>query len=280
MKFEELDYRDTSIGELSLRRRWSPALAATVYEIKLGHEYLMTSYFTESERALGEIGVAERLRRLSAVNTEAPRGLDVVVGGLGLGYTARGYCRRRGRFTAGYRAASRRYRMAHLRVAAPWPRTYRGQRCRFSEGDFFARAASSQGFDEYNPGRRFDVVLADIDHTPDHFLDNGHDGFYREEGLRSAARHLLPGGVFGLWSNDPPDVRFTSRLERVFPNVRAEAITFFNPLQEPKRDANRVYRKHRIPRRAAAEKARPHTGEQTCRFCLMHIYNHHSIYII
>jgi spermidine synthase len=233
MKFEELDYRDTSIGELSLRRRWSPALNTMVYEIKLGHEYLMTSYFTEAERALGEIGVAERLRRLSEVNTEKTRGLDVVVGGLGLGYTARAVLQ------AG--AVGSLLVIELLPAVIEWhisgllplgPELTGDERCRFSEGDFFARAASSQGFDEHNPGRRFDVVLVDIDHTPDHFLDNGHDVFYREEGLRRAARHLLPGGVFGLWSNDPPDARFTSRLERVFPNVSAEPITFFNPLQE------------------------------------------------
>ena len=232
MTFEELDYRDTSIGELSLRRRWSPALAATVYEIKLGHEYLMTSYFTESERALGEMGVAERLRLLSAVHTGSTGGLDVVVGGLGLGYTARAVLQAAG--------VGSLLVIELLPAVIEWhssgllplgPELSGDTRCRFSEGDFFARAASSEGFDERSPGRRFDVVLADIDHTPEHFLDTGHNGFYREEGLRSAARHLLPGGVFGLWSNDPPDVRFTSRLERVFPNVRPEVITFFNPLQ-------------------------------------------------
>ena len=33
-----------------------------------------------------------------------------------------------------------------------------------------------------------------------------------QRGLRAMARHLKPGGVFGLWSNDRPDDAFTQRL--------------------------------------------------------------------
>ena len=50
--FEELDYRPTSIGALSLRRRRDLKLGVDVYEIKLGDEFLMSSLFTASEIAL------------------------------------------------------------------------------------------------------------------------------------------------------------------------------------------------------------------------------------
>jgi hypothetical protein len=76
--FEELDYRSTPIGALSLRRRRELSLGVDVFEIKLGDEYLMSSLFTASEIALARLGLAE----LSGAD------LDVVVGGLGLGYTA------------------------------------------------------------------------------------------------------------------------------------------------------------------------------------------------
>src|SRR5476651_2590424 len=76
--FEELDYRQTPIGALSLRRRREPKLGVDVFEIKLGDEFLMSSLFTASEIALAQLGLAE----LSS------DGLNVVVGGLGLGYTA------------------------------------------------------------------------------------------------------------------------------------------------------------------------------------------------
>src|SRR5882672_1499067 len=77
--FEELDYRLTPIGALSLRRRRELSLGVDVFEIKLGDEYLMSSLFTESEIALARLGLAE----LSGSK------LAVVVGGLGLGYTAK-----------------------------------------------------------------------------------------------------------------------------------------------------------------------------------------------
>ncbi|GDY79882.1 hypothetical protein SAV31267_093670 [Streptomyces avermitilis] len=50
-----------------------------MYEVKLGDEYLMSSLFTAGEVELARLGLAE-----------LPDGpLDVAVGGLGLGYTAR-----------------------------------------------------------------------------------------------------------------------------------------------------------------------------------------------
>src|SRR5258707_14659728 len=78
--FEELDYRPTPIGALSLRRRRELKLGVDVFEIKLGDEFLMSSLFTASEIALARLGLA---------GLSEP-GLDVVVGGLGLGYTAKG----------------------------------------------------------------------------------------------------------------------------------------------------------------------------------------------
>src|SRR6202051_1263047 len=77
--FEELDYRPPPIGALSLRRRRELSLGVDVFEIKLGEDYLMSSLFTASEIALARLGLDEL----------AGRNLDVVVGGLGLGHTAR-----------------------------------------------------------------------------------------------------------------------------------------------------------------------------------------------
>jgi hypothetical protein len=57
--FEELDYRPTPIGALSLRRRRELSLGVDVFEIKLGDKYLMSSLFTASEIALARLGLAE-----------------------------------------------------------------------------------------------------------------------------------------------------------------------------------------------------------------------------
>ena len=85
-------------------------------------------------------------------------------------------------------------------------------RCRLLHGDFFALAASEAGFDPDTPGRRFDAILVDIDHSPDALLDAGSASFYQPDGLRRLAAHLRPGGVFGLWSDALPDDAFTARL--------------------------------------------------------------------
>ena len=77
--FEELDSQDSPLGEISLRRRRIPALGdRDIYEVKLGDEFLMSSMFVAAEEALSTLGLAK-------VKGES---LSVVVGGLGLGYTA------------------------------------------------------------------------------------------------------------------------------------------------------------------------------------------------
>ncbi|MFN4231295.1 spermidine synthase [Parvibaculum sp.] len=220
--FEELDYRPTPIGALSLRRRRELALGVDVFEIKLGDEFLMSSLFTASEIALARLGLA-------AVRGE---GLDIVVGGLGLGYTAQAVLEdeRVGSLVV----------VEMLDAVIDWhctgllplgPELTGDPRCRLIQGDFFAAADSKTGFDPDAPGRCFDAVLVDIDHSPDALLDERSTGFYRPDGLRSLARNLRPGGVFGLWSNDQPDPLFTERLSGVFAEAWAEPVTFHNPLQ-------------------------------------------------
>jgi hypothetical protein len=57
--FEELDYRVTPLGALSLRRRREHALNTDVIEIKLGDDFLMSSLFTASEVALANLGLKD-----------------------------------------------------------------------------------------------------------------------------------------------------------------------------------------------------------------------------
>ncbi len=223
VNFEELDYRPTSIGVLTLRRRRDVTTGVDIFEIKLGDDHLMSSKFTASEIALARLGLGEL----------AGSELDVVVGGLGLGYTAH--------------AVLEHDRVGSLLVVEAldavidWHETRllplgkalsEDRRCRFVLGDFFALAASTNGFDPEAPARRFDAILVDIDHAPDFFLDPQNAAFYQAEGLKQFATHLRPGGVFGLWSNDQPDVSFVERLEQVFVDARAELVTFHNPLQD------------------------------------------------
>ena len=221
--FKELDYQETPIGPVSLRRRRILSLDQDVLEILLGDEHLMSSLFTVSEIALAKLGLGEL----------TGGGLDVVVGGLGLGYTAE--------------AVLDDDRVASLSVVellgpvVDWhesgllplgPRLTGDPRCRFVRGDFFAMAASEEGFDPETPERRYDAILIDIDHAPDRLLHDGSQGFYTDAGLGRLAHHLKPGGVMGLWSDDKPDDAFTARLSGVFSEARGEPVTFDNPLQD------------------------------------------------
>ena len=69
--FEELDYQETPLGTLILRRRRQRSLDdLEVYEIILGEGYLMSSLFTTVEIALADLALA----RLPAGKTNLSRG--------------------------------------------------------------------------------------------------------------------------------------------------------------------------------------------------------------
>jgi len=222
--FEELDYQETPLGNISLRRRAEPRLEGKIlYEVKLGDEFLMSSLFTESEIQLAKLGLA------GLKGAE----LDVVVGGLGLGYTAV--------------AALENPSVGSLMVidvmqpVIDWHRQglvplgkqlMADSRCTLVHADFFAVAsAASGGFHSADPGQRVDAVLLDIDHSPSHWLNSGNSSFYTVSALGNLANKIHPGGIFGLWSNDPPDAKFSELLDTVFESSESHVVSFPNPYQ-------------------------------------------------
>ena len=221
--FAELDFRHTPLGDLVLRRRRLRALGGLeVYEVKLGEAFLMSRLFHEVEVALADLGLAA---------LDAPA-LDVVVGGLGLGYTARAALRHpalRSLLVVETLGAVVEW---HRRGLVPLgPELTGDARCRFVHGDFFALAAAPDpGFDPTEPSRKFHAVLLDIDHSPRSLLHARHGAFYGPAGLRGLAAHLHPGGVFALWSDDPPDAPFLAALRGEFATAAAHVVSFENPL--------------------------------------------------
>jgi spermidine synthase len=114
-------------------------------------------------------------------------------------------------------------------------------RCRLVHGDFFSMATSVGGsLDPDAPGRRFDAVLVDIDHAPDNLLHPSHAVLYTAAGLQRLSTHLKSGGVFALWSNDPPDTAFVAVMESVFGAVTAHVVAFEN-LNADEEVSNTVY---------------------------------------
>lgn len=241
-RFEEIDWRESPLGDISLRRRWEPSLKVDVHEVKLGDEFLMSSLFTVAEIELARLGLAE------LPDTD----LDVVVGGLGLGYTARAALEdpRVRSLTAveALGAVIEWHERELLPLAGP---VTSDPRSRLVHGDFFAMAEGA-GFDPETPDRRFHAILLDIDHTPRQVLHPSHAACYEPEGLRRLAGHLHPGGVFALWSDDPPDDEFTATLEEVFTSARAHVVTFSNP-HTGGEAANTVYVARREPAPDLAE---------------------------
>lgn len=213
LNFEEIDYQNTELGELVLRRRRMPQFGdLDIFEVKLGDEFLMTSLFHEAEDQLAHLGLAD----LKKDN------LDVVIGGLGLGYTAV--------------AALDNPRVTSLVVieylepVIGWHKNQlvpaastvmEDQRCLLKHADFFDLEASLD---------KHDAILLDIDHRPDFVLNAPNKGLYTEKGLTELAGHLNAGGVFAMWADGKPQESFTDLLSQVFSTAQAHTVEFDNPV--------------------------------------------------
>jgi len=213
-KLEILAYEPSPLGLLCLRRREvlsQPGVIVT--EVTLNHEFLMSSLYTDSERALARIAI-------EMLSGDRPR---VLVGGLGLGYTAR--------------EALRSNHVAQVEVVELLPQVIdwlaRGLVPLSSELNVEPRLVVTQG-DVYRrladpPTDLLDAILIDVDHSPEERLGEGSLSFYTTEGLQAARRHLAPGGVLAVWSYAESSP-FTDALREVFERVHVEPVTYDNRL--------------------------------------------------
>ena len=215
MRIEELDWADTPWGVISLRRRWDRVTERDVHEVKLDDDFLMSSQFTTGEEELSRIGLA-------AVTGEA---LTVLVGGLGLGYTAL--------------AALEDDRVAELTVVEALEQVISWHRRNLlpdTEGmaaDPRVRLVLDDFFDLVRTGRAdrtYDAVLLDIDHAPDWLLRDDHGDLYTVEGFARLAGMITDDGAFALWSDEPPEPEVVRRMGEVFDHADAHVVPFPNPL--------------------------------------------------
>lgn len=211
---EILAYEDTPLGVLCLRRRTLLSEPGTVVtEITLNHEYLMGSHTTDSERALATL----------ALDMQDAEHLQVLVGGFGLGYTVREAL-----------LSNRVHRLEaveFLPQVIDWfnegllplaPELKDDRRLTITPGDAYARLTGA-------PDQLWDVILVDIDHSPDERLDRANRFFYTKEGLERARKHLAPRGILGVWSYAESSP-FALALRSVFEDVRVEPVRFHNRL--------------------------------------------------
>ncbi len=233
--FEELDYQDTPLGPISLRRRSEPRLDnLLIYEVKLGEEFLMSSLFVEAEEQLSTLGLA-------ALKQQGhQQELEVVVGGLGLGYTS---------LSALNDPAVKQVRTIDImRPVISWHEQglipigdvlAKDSRSELIHDDFFA-VAQNQDSNGFIDDRSVHAVLLDIDHSPSHWLNQGNESFYSLSSLEILASKIQAGGVFGIWSNEQVDQKFTGLLESVFNKVETHTIEFANPYSG-KSSINSIY---------------------------------------
>lgn len=213
-KLEILAYEETRLGTLCLRRREllsRPGMVVT--EVTLNHEFLMSSYLTLSERTLAR----------SAVGMHGGSELSILVGGLGLGYTAH--------------EALLSDRVSRVEVVEYLPQVIEwlprrlvplaeeleaDSRLSVTEGDVYAMLSQP-------PERRYDLILIDVDHSPAERLGGANAAFYTQPGLRLAKEHLAARGVLGVWSYAEHSP-FGEALRSVFHEVQVEPVTVRNDL--------------------------------------------------
>lgn len=203
---------DSDVGILYLGRRRVEGRADWVYEIQINGHLLMSSMHNISERQLSTSALALH---------EGTEPLRVLVGGLGLGYTAQ--------------AALENPRVASVKVIEKMDFVIRWMR----EGMLpLSRQLAADGRveivqdDVYElllgpANERYDLVLIDVDHAPDDRLDSGIGRFYTVDGQRRVARHLSPGGILAVWSATNND-RFADVLTKVYPRSNREAVEWEN----------------------------------------------------
>jgi len=208
-----LGHAETPIGTLYLGRRRVPDVTDWVYEIQISGNLLMSSLHNHSERQLSTTAV-------SLHDGTAP--LKVLVGGLGLGYTAQ--------------AALEANNVASVRVVEkmdfvidwmdqgllPLSAQFADEkRLEIVKGDVYELLSLP-------PTEQYDLILVDVDHSPDDRLAKGDGSFYTVEGQRTVARHLAPGGVLGVWSAFDND-RFARVLGDLYPDSCREDVHWTDP---------------------------------------------------
>jgi len=180
---------DTAHGEVALRRR------GPVLELVVDGAFAMDTVDTSTE---------VELARAALAGHAAPD--RVLVGGLGLGFTARAVL-----------ADPRVGRLDVVELAAPlvaWAREglvaeltglESDGRCRLWAGDVADVLAPgrSDTAPDSRPAGPWDLVLLDVDNGPGFLVHPHNEQLYSDTGLEAAARALTPAGVLVVWSSHP-----------------------------------------------------------------------------
>jgi spermidine synthase len=194
MHWQTIDRALTGDGsELTL------SLLGDRYAMRVDGQELMNSASHGSEEKLAVFGCAGLARK---------PGARVLIGGLGMGFTARA--------ALGALASDAEVVVVECVAAVVrWNREILGHlagapladpRVSVVDGDVVETIAKAV--------RRYDAILLDVDNGPSALSSFKNRRLYSEGGLRNARRALRPGGVLAVWSTFQ-DASFTERLRAV-----------------------------------------------------------------
>lgn len=190
-------------GELHLFRRG----ADFAISVSTMPGELMNSRMHASEDALAQLGCAPVAGRQAA---------QVLVGGLGMGFTLAEALRQLGPdarvVVAELVPQVVDWNRGELGECAGWP--LRDPRVEVRVGDVGAVMR------EAGP---FDAIVLDVDNGPEGLTRDENGRLYSPAGLRSAWAALRPGGVLAVWSAHPAPA-FTRKLERAGFRVRLKQV--------------------------------------------------------
>jgi spermidine synthase len=179
-------------GKLRLKQR------GTEFSIMLGSNELMNSRLSGSEQALA---------RLSCARIRGRPKPEVLIGGLGMGFTLRAALAE-----LGEDAKVTVVELVPAVVAwarGPMAELFGGSlddpRVTICETDVARLIGSDDAV--------YDAILLDVDNGPEGLTASANDGLYDRAGLAAARAALKPGGALAVWSSGP-DSGFTRRLKQ------------------------------------------------------------------
>lgn len=179
-------------GELRLMKRGAE------FSIMLGTNELMNSRVSGSEQALAELACGKIRDR---------KGIRILIGGLGMGFTLRAALAilpDEASITVA-ELVPEVLAWAHGPLAPVFSGSLQDHRVELCEADVGALIASGR--------KLFDAILLDVDNGPEGLTREFNDNLYSATGVRTAHAALKPGGVLAIWSAGQ-SADFTRRLER------------------------------------------------------------------
>jgi spermidine synthase len=208
---EILESAERSIGHLYLSRYKQPSAPdGWVYTVHIDGAMLMSSVSPFSERELATRAIAAH---------KGSGKLVILVGGLGLGYTAQAALE--GPNTGTVRVVDAMDFVIQWTQAGLLPlsdQLNNDPRIEFVQSDVYA--------DLLGPASEtWDLILVDVDHSPDMPLGPGSLPFYTPEGQARVRKHLAPGGILAVWSAHD-NARFNDVMQQSYAEAWREDVSW------------------------------------------------------